>query len=206
VHVDLRVISTTNRALSEMVREGKFSADLYYRLNVIALRLPPLRERGEDIRELAEHFARLYSPQGKSLRLSAEFLERLETHVWPGNARETGKLRAPRRGVSHRHGNRTRRPGRFGVGSGEAAARGDAGGDQLRTIAWAAIGWATIAAMISCGRGVAGKHGAQAARNDGSKPRGATARRAAELLGVSLRTVRNKIRCYGAAQLEQLCA
>src|SRR5580658_10971854 len=66
VPVDLRVIATTNRALGQMVREGKFRADLYYRLNVIPLSLPPLRERQEDLTELAEHFARLYAPQGKT--------------------------------------------------------------------------------------------------------------------------------------------
>ncbi len=88
VRVDLRVISTTNRTLAEMVREGKFRADLYYRLNVIALSLPLLRERAEDIRELAEYFARLYAAPGRSPRLTAEFLERLEGHAWPGNVRE----------------------------------------------------------------------------------------------------------------------
>jgi DNA-binding NtrC family response regulator len=88
VKVDLRVISTTNRALSEMVREGKFRADLYYRLNVIALALPPLRERQEDIRELAEHFARLYARPGKAVSLTPTFLARLEGHAWPGNVRE----------------------------------------------------------------------------------------------------------------------
>jgi len=70
------------------VREGKFRADLFYRLNVIPLALPPLRERREDVRELAEHFLRLYGPPGKELRLSEEFVERLEAHSWPGNVRE----------------------------------------------------------------------------------------------------------------------
>src|SRR5580698_7228210 len=70
VHVDVRVVSTTNRKLSEMVGEGTFRADLYYRLNVIALPLPPLRERHQDIAELADHFLRLYAPPGKSLRLT----------------------------------------------------------------------------------------------------------------------------------------
>jgi DNA-binding NtrC family response regulator len=88
VQVDVRVIATTNRTLVEMVREGKFRADLYYRLNVIPLALPPLRERREDIGELAEHFLRLYGPLGRGLTLSPEFVERLETHDWPGNVRE----------------------------------------------------------------------------------------------------------------------
>src|SRR5271165_1023036 len=64
VRVDLRVISTTNRELAPLVREGKFRADLYYRLNVIPISLPPLRDRAGDIRELAEHFAGLYAASG----------------------------------------------------------------------------------------------------------------------------------------------
>ena len=88
VRVDVRVIATTNRSLRAMVGEGKFRADLFYRLNVIPLALPPLRQRREDIREMAEHFLRLYAPPGKALQLSAAFLERLEIHHWPGNVRE----------------------------------------------------------------------------------------------------------------------
>jgi DNA-binding NtrC family response regulator len=88
IRVDLRVIATTNRPLGHMVREGSFRADLYYRLNVIPLNLPPLRERRSDIRELAEHFLRLYAPPGKTVHLSPAFLEQLEGHRWPGNVRE----------------------------------------------------------------------------------------------------------------------
>jgi len=131
---------------------GKISRRPLLRLNVIALRLPPLRERGEDIRELAEHFARLYSPQGKSLRLSAEFLERLETHVWPGNARELGNC--VRRAVALATGTEIGREAwKVRRGIGPKRRRGRCGGDQLRDDRLAAIGWATIAAMISCGRG-----------------------------------------------------
>ena len=61
VKVDIRVVATTNRSLEAMVREGDFRADLYYRLNVIPLSLPALRDRPEDIAELAEHFVRVYS-------------------------------------------------------------------------------------------------------------------------------------------------
>ena len=88
IHVDLRVIATTNCALAQMVRDGKFRADLYYRLNVIPLSLPPLRERPGDVRELAEFFVRLYAPPGQSLHLSPAFLDQLEAHTWPGNVRE----------------------------------------------------------------------------------------------------------------------
>ena len=87
VRVDLRVIATTNCELARMVGEGRFRADLYYRLNVIPLSLPPLRARLEDVRELAEHFVSLYSPPGRLLHLTPALVERLETHSWPGNVR-----------------------------------------------------------------------------------------------------------------------
>ncbi len=87
VRVDIRVLATTNRSLAAMVREGLFRADLYFRLNVIALTLPPLRERLEDVPLLAEHFLERYA-KGKNLRLAPEFLARLSKHGWPGNVRE----------------------------------------------------------------------------------------------------------------------
>ena len=90
VHVDIRVIATTNVSLAAMVERGQFRADLYYRLNVIPLSLPPLRERREDIPVLAHHFAKKYAAQRNSgpPRLHAEFLERMQSHSWPGNVRE----------------------------------------------------------------------------------------------------------------------
>src|SRR3981081_4614568 len=63
-------------------------AYLYYCLNVVPLTLPPLRQRAEDIRELAEYFVRLYASPNRPLRLTSEFLDRLEVHIWPGNVRE----------------------------------------------------------------------------------------------------------------------
>src|SRR5260370_7243203 len=65
-----------------------FGPHFFSRRNELPYILPPLRERGEDIRELAEHFLRLYTPQGRTLRLTSEFIERLEAHSWPGNVRE----------------------------------------------------------------------------------------------------------------------
>lgn len=90
IRTDVRVITATNRDLSCMVKNGQFRADLWYRLNVIAIALPPLRERREDIPLLAEHFLRRISArEGKPcLRIALEVMERLIEHDWPGNVRE----------------------------------------------------------------------------------------------------------------------
>jgi DNA-binding NtrC family response regulator len=87
VGVDVRVVATTNRNLAALVAEGRFRADLYYRLNVISLNLPPLRERPEDIVRLTDHFLAKYS-QGQPVRFSSELLDRLRSYRWPGNVRE----------------------------------------------------------------------------------------------------------------------
>jgi transcriptional regulator with GAF, ATPase, and Fis domain len=88
VHVDIRVIATTNRPLEAAIAEGRFRADLYYRLNVIPVSLPPLRERASDIPELAEYFARLHAVPGTQARFSRELVARLTENAWPGNVRE----------------------------------------------------------------------------------------------------------------------
>jgi two-component system response regulator AtoC len=90
IQVDVRVISSTNRDLAAAVRDGTFRQDLYYRLNVFHLRIPPLRERVEDVRPLAESFlARFGREFGKgTLWLSDDAVARLERHPWPGNVRE----------------------------------------------------------------------------------------------------------------------
>ncbi|MCI0548757.1 MAG: sigma-54 dependent transcriptional regulator [Candidatus Rokubacteria bacterium] len=87
--VDVRVLAATNRDVAAMIREGSFREDLFYRLNVINLVLPPLRERREDIAALAEHFLdRWREKQGRDLRLGADALEHLLRYPWPGNVRE----------------------------------------------------------------------------------------------------------------------
>ena len=86
---DVRVVAATNCNLEELVEAGKFRRDLYYRLNVIKLELPPLRERREDIGLLAEHFVDKFNQeQHKELSLSRESLQLLTTHDYPGNIRE----------------------------------------------------------------------------------------------------------------------
>jgi DNA-binding NtrC family response regulator len=87
--VDVRVIAATNRDLREEVARKTFREDLYYRLAVIRIALPPLRERGMDIPYLADHFVRAFSPKGgKPLEVPPEEMERLKRHSWPGNVRE----------------------------------------------------------------------------------------------------------------------
>jgi DNA-binding NtrC family response regulator len=90
IHVDIRVIATTNASLAAMVEQGRFRSDLYYRLNVIPLSIPALRDRGEDIPALAKHFAERFAAETDSPEptLDASFIQRLQTHGWPGNVRE----------------------------------------------------------------------------------------------------------------------
>jgi len=87
---DIRVIAATNSDLERAVKEGRFRGDLYYRLNVVCLQLPPLREREEDIPVLIEYFIGKYSAELKKpqKRLSPEALDRLSSYHWPGNVRE----------------------------------------------------------------------------------------------------------------------
>ena len=204
VHVDLRVIATTNRTLGEMVKEGKFRADLFYRLNVIPLSLPPLRERTQDVRELAEYFLRLYGAKNKTLRLTPEFLARLEAHNWPGNVRELA--------------NCLRRAVTLATGS-------EIGQESLEGLLWEDAGTQenllqknfslppddVVPDTELCGERVPGGTVSDDRLRAGIslenmerrllemtlQATGGNRSRAAGLLGVSLRTVRNKIRSYG---------
>jgi DNA-binding NtrC family response regulator len=220
IHVDLRVIATTNRPLAHMVRAGTFRADLYYRLNVIPLSLPPLRERRSDIRELAGHFLRLYTPPGKNVHLSSSFLEQLEGHGWPGNVRELANC--VRRAVV--------------LTSGSELGAGESDNTLLFTESTLAEPFAQSPSaqssdLLPAAHPLRPGEGAAGGPSDGSRSdvlpepltqedvllragvslgemerklveitlaaTGGNRSRAAELLGVSLRTVRNKVRCYG---------
>jgi Nif-specific regulatory protein len=90
IRTDVRVIAATNRDLEQAVREGNFREDLYYRLHVVELRLPPLRERGEDVIELARAFLQRFSAQvGRRVEGISPLAEaKLRSHTWPGNIRE----------------------------------------------------------------------------------------------------------------------
>jgi two-component system response regulator HydG len=89
-HVDVRVVATTNRDLEKSVEEGKFRQDLFYRLNVVPIDLPPLRQRPDDVYELARHFLHLISKrENKPFRhMEAEAVRLLQKYNWPGNVRE----------------------------------------------------------------------------------------------------------------------
>ena len=88
--VNVRVLAATNRDLEKSVREGQFREDLFYRLNVFPLRLPPLRERGDDVVRLASAFARRFATKmGRTIApMTAEYARRLKCYSWPGNVRE----------------------------------------------------------------------------------------------------------------------
>jgi len=94
IPVDTRVVAATNRNLSDTVRSGKFREDLFYRLTVVTLDLPPLRERRDDVMVLAEHFMIQFCKDAgrKLVKFSAEAKKRLEQHEWPGNIRELRNL------------------------------------------------------------------------------------------------------------------
>ena len=90
IEVDCRIVAATNRDLNEMVEKGQFREDLYYRLNVLPIYLPPLRDRCEDIPALTDYFAARYAPDMRKppLRATPEAIECLKQYHWPGNVRE----------------------------------------------------------------------------------------------------------------------
>jgi len=172
VRIDARVIASTNRSLRGLVEERQFRQDLYYRLNVIPLTLPPLRERGDDILELAEYFAAKFSAPAAPLPLSGPFREALRLYDWPGNVRELANT--VRRAVALSDG------GEIGsntlplihAGPSQDEARWLRAGVSLRELEKTLL-QVTLEATA------------------GNRTH------AAALLGVSLRTVRNKIREHG---------
>jgi Nif-specific regulatory protein len=92
VHVNVRVISATNREILQEIEEGKFREDLYYRLNVVTIEMPPLRERKDDIPLLADHFIEFFKLERGTpkLTISKEAMEKMLEYNWPGNIRELG--------------------------------------------------------------------------------------------------------------------
>ncbi len=90
IKVDVRVIAATNKNLEEAIKMGKFREDLYYRLNILNLYIPPLRERPEDIEPIANHFLKTFSQKyGKKFKgFTPDCLEAMCAHPWPGNVRQ----------------------------------------------------------------------------------------------------------------------
>lgn len=94
IPVDVRVVAATNKDLAAEVREGRFREDLYFRLNVLRLHLPPLCDRGDDIDLLSRHFLEVFSRSSRACGFTPQAIEALRAHRWPGNVRELmGRIR-----------------------------------------------------------------------------------------------------------------
>jgi len=171
--VDVRIIATTNRPLGGMVGEGKFRADLFFRLNVIPLTVPPLRERREDIPDLIEHFVckHLSASCSRAVRFLPELLERLQAYDWPGNVRELENF--VRRAL--------------------VLAPGPEVGLELLPEA----GFQTGDSPGGFEPGLTLRELERSLLEKTLDATGGNRTRAAGMLGISLRTVRNKIREYG---------
>jgi len=180
LRVDVRVIATTNRPLLRLVEEGKFRADLYYRLNVVPLSLPPLRQRREDIPMLIEHFLDKYSSRGQAGRpeFSAELLARLMLHYWPGNIRELENL--VRRAVAL-HPGETVGPEFF-----DAAALPQPSPQSE-----------SLPVATGPGEGISLREMERKLLESTLEAHGGNRTQAARALGICPRTMRNKVREYG---------
>jgi DNA-binding NtrC family response regulator len=192
VKVDIRILATSNRDLGQAVKEGTFREDLLYRLNVVNLRLPPLRERPGDILALAEHFVRKYAAaNGAPERpLSAEARRRLVAHRWPGNVRELEN--AMHRAVLLAAGPEIDE-GAIRLPDGQPLAAAD----PLARTAQAAATAAETATRAFVGQTVAEME--QQLILDTLQHCLGNRTHAANILGISIRTLRNKLKEYGEA-------
>jgi len=190
--MNVRVIATTNRSLASMVEAGTFRADLFYRLNVIPLTIPPLRDRREDIIELAQHFIRKYEPKSQrgNFTISSELADAFRLYDWPGNVRELENF--VRRALALTHcsmlgvelfHSHASRPAHSALSNVHQFPQAPAAAAAPRP-------GVTLQEMERC------LLEATLQATKGNRTR------TAEMMGVSLRTVRNKIREYGLAAKE----
>lgn len=193
VKVDIRILATSNRDLAEAVRDGHFREDLLFRLNVVNLALPPLRERPADIAALADHFARKYAAaNGMAHRaIAPAALDQLVARVWPGNVRELEN--AMHRAVLLASGEEI---GPEAIRAPDGAAYAPSDGGPARRAAAAAAG-ATAAAQGLVGRTVADVE--QELILDTLEHCLGNRTHAAKILGISIRGLRNKLKAYAEA-------
>jgi DNA-binding NtrC family response regulator len=192
VPVNIRVLATSNRDLAAAVRDGEFREDLLYRLNVVNLRIPPLRERKADLSALAQHFIEKYAKANdrRAMRLSAAAQAQVFAHMWPGNVRELEN--AMHRAVLLTQGE-------------------EIGADAIRAPDGSAVGArrdaASRAAAVAqdAARSLVGRTVAEVEQDLiletlthclGNRTH------AANILGISIRTLRNKLKLYSDAGLE----
>jgi DNA-binding NtrC family response regulator len=178
--VNIRIVATTNVSLQSLVAQGRFRTDLYYRLNVIPLALPPLRERPEDIAVLAQFFTEKFAAETArpAPLLHPEFLVGLEKHSWPGNVRELANFM--RRVLTLNDG-------------------AEIGPDCLKAELFTTAPTLSMpsAPSIEFGTGTSMREVERQLLQSTLEITGGNRTRTAEMLGVSLRTIRNKIREYG---------
>ncbi len=190
--VNIRIVATTNVSLPSMVEQGKFRADLYYRLNVIPLSLPALRERREDIPVLAEFFARKFAAEAGRLvpRLHPDFISALQAHSWPGNVREFGNFM--RRVITLSDDNEIC-PDYLKT----ELATSDPDSMPGSNYGKVALGTLSPGSLSPLRAGASMREVERHLLEATLRITGGNRTRTAEMLGVSLRTIRNKIREHG---------